>query len=74
MFENAAAAAAAHDNRESFRDANRFLASFRSASGEWSNQRFLDSVRELASYSLINVDADGHAYSIHPLVHTWARC
>ena len=75
MFENAAAApaGAAHDNRESFRDASHFLANFRSASGEWSNQRFLDSVRELASYSLINVDADGHVYSIHPLVHTWAR-
>ena len=73
IFENAAGCAAANSKRKHFRDAIRFLAQFSSESGEWSNERFLDSVRELASYSLINVDRQAGTYSINPLVHTWAR-
>jgi hypothetical protein len=70
LFANAAAAV---DKQGSFRDATCFLANFRSDSGEWSNQMFLKSIRELASYSLINLDTEHETYSIHPLVHAWAR-
>jgi tetratricopeptide (TPR) repeat protein len=66
-------AAASEDTRDAFHDGIRFLANFRKESGEWSNQKFLNSIRELTAYSLINVDNDHHTYSIHPLVHAWAR-
>ena len=30
-------------------------------------------INELSSYSLINDDKEHNVYSIHPLVHAWAR-
>jgi hypothetical protein len=70
IFEKAAASGIA---RDAFHDGIRFLANFRTQSGEWSKQKFLNSIRELTAYSLINVDNEHHTYSIHPLVHAWAR-
>jgi hypothetical protein len=71
LFENAAATVV--DKQGSFCAATRLLDNFRSESGEWSNQMFLKNIRELTSYSLINIDTERQMYSIHPLTHTWAR-
>src|SRR5438477_460051 len=46
---------------------------FQTENGQWSNIKFLESIKELASYSLISIDTENQVYSIHPLVHTWAR-
>jgi hypothetical protein len=71
LFENAAAAVV--EEQEPFRDAFRFLASFRCENGDWSDDMFFNSIRELASYSLVNVDIERQTYSTNPLVHTWAQ-
>ena len=70
IFRNAAAA---NRSEESFRGAHRFLDNFRSQNGAWKHVKFLDHIKELASYSLINGDNEKHVYSIHPLVHAWVR-
>jgi hypothetical protein len=70
IFQNAAVADCP---RESLRDASRFLSNFKSENGEWSRLKFLDRTNELLSYSLLNVDTESAVYSIHPLVHAWAR-
>ena len=67
------AAAVANGPEESFKDANRFLSNFKTKNGEWSRLSFLDHTKDLLSYSLINLDTESHAYSMHPLVHAWAR-
>ena len=66
-------AAVANGPDESFEDANRFLSNFKSKNGEWSKLAFLSHTKDLLSYSLINLDTERHAYSMHPLVHSWAR-
>ena len=66
-------AAVANGPKESFEDANRFLSNFKTNSGEWSRLAFLNHTKDLLSYSLINLDTESHVYSIHPLVHAWAR-
>ena len=66
-------AAVANDLDESFEDANRFLSNFKTKNGEWSKLAFLSHTKDLLSYSLINLDTENHAYSMHPLVHAWAR-
>ena len=58
---------------ESFEDANRFLSNFKTKTGEWSKLAFLSHTKDLLSYSLVNLDTESHAYSMHPLVHAWAR-
>ena len=70
IFQNAAVA---NIPGESFDDANRFLSNFKTTTGEWSRLAFLDHTKDLLAYSLINLDAETHIYSIHPLVHAWAR-
>jgi hypothetical protein len=71
IFQNAAKA---HKIKSrSFKDANHYLRNFTSEGRVWSNLKFLGYIKELASYSLINVDPENHFYSIHPLVHAWAR-
>ena len=66
-------AAVANGPKESFEEANRFLSNFKTNSGEWSRLAFLNHTKDLLSYSLINLDTESHVYSIHPLVHAWAR-
>src|SRR5262245_44277657 len=39
----------------------------------WDSRRFMRMVREIQSYSLVNVDRVNETYSIHPLVHKWIR-
>ena len=70
IFQNAAVA-----NRlgDSFENANRFLSNFQTKTGEWSRLAFLNHTNDLLSYSLVNLDTESHAYSMHPLVHSWAR-
>ena len=66
-------AAVANGRDESFEDANRFLSNFKTNNGKWSKLAFLSHTKDLLSYSLVNLDTERHAYSIHPLVHAWAR-
>ena len=70
IFQNAAVA-----NRlgDSFENANRFLSNFKTKTGEWSRLAFLNHTNDLLSYSLVNLDMESHAYSMHPLVCAWAR-
>ena len=70
IFQNAAVA-----NRfgDSFENTNRFLSNFKTKTGEWSRLAFLNHTNDLLSYSLVNLDTESHAYSMHPLVHEWAR-
>ena len=56
-----------------FQNANRFLSNFKTTTGGWSRLAFLNHTKDLLSYSLINLDTENHVYSIHPLVHAWAR-
>jgi tetratricopeptide (TPR) repeat protein len=56
-----------------FRDATDFLRMFQTTDGSWSDFRFHEIINELTSYSLINVGARNNEYSIHQLVHSWAR-
>ena len=70
IFENAAVA---NISGGAFEDANRFLSNFKTRTGEWSRLAFLNHTKDLLSYSLINLDTENHIYSIHPLVHAWAR-
>ena len=70
IFQNAAVA---DIPGESFDDAKRFLSNFKTPTGEWSRLTFLDHTKDLLDYSLINLDTDTNIYSIHPLVHAWAR-
>ena len=58
---------------DSFENANRFLSNFKTKTGEWSRLAFLNHTNDLLSYSLVNFDTESHAYSMHPLVHAWAR-
>ena len=66
-------AAVANGRDESFKHANRFLSNFKTKNGEWSKLAFLSHTKDLLSYSLVNLDTESHAYSMHPLVHAWAR-
>ena len=66
-------AAVADLSGESFLDAKRFLSNFKSHDGQWNQLTFLDHINGLLSYSLINLDAENRVYSIHPLLHAWAR-
>ena len=70
IFQNAAVT---NIQGESFDDANRFLSNFKTKTGQWSRLAFLDHTKDLLAYSLINLDTDTDVYSIHPLVHAWAR-
>jgi tetratricopeptide (TPR) repeat protein len=53
--------------------AKEFLSLFRSANGHWDHHKFLTVISEIRSYSLIEFDERNEIYSIHPLVHSWAR-
>ena len=69
IFQNAAVA----NVPGSFDDANRFLSNFKTKTGAWSTFAFLDNIKDLLAYSLVNLDTETYVYSIHPLVHAWAR-
>jgi tetratricopeptide (TPR) repeat protein len=56
-----------------FSNARIFLRMFQGTDGSWSDFRFREVINELTSYSLINVGARNNEYSIHQLVHSWAR-
>ena len=68
IFQNAAAG----KPRSSFKDAIGFLQHFQTTDGAWSDFQFHELINELASFSLININAENNIYSIHPLVHAWA--
>ena len=70
IFENAAVA---NIPGKSFDDGNRFLSNFKTETGEWSRLAFVDHIKNLLAYSLINLDTETDVYSIHPLVHAWSR-
>ena len=71
IFEKAGTAT--NDDTRAFQDATSVLRYFQDDDGTWNDFLFFDSVDELASYSLINVHTEDNVYSIHPLVHAWAR-
>ena len=50
-----------------------FLRIFLGAGGTWMNRAYNEIIHELTSYSLIRHDPGASAFSIHPLVHAWAR-
>jgi hypothetical protein len=41
--------------------------------GDWDSQTFEEGIRMLERYSFIQIDVSNNTYSIHPLVHSWAR-
>src|SRR6201996_1944067 len=42
-------------------------------SGKWSPHLFHRVIKELQSYSLLQFDSRNESYSMHPLVHEWAK-
>ncbi|KAF8606254.1 FabD/lysophospholipase-like protein, partial [Ceratobasidium sp. AG-I] len=50
-----------------------FLAAFALDGDHWDSQTFLGTMAEITNYSLISYDRLNRTYSIHPLVHLWAR-
>ncbi|KAH9888239.1 FabD/lysophospholipase-like protein [Xylariomycetidae sp. FL2044] len=42
-------------------------------SGKWIDSRYRSGLRVLESYSLIKRDASGKSFSMHALIHEWAR-
>ncbi|KAJ7064264.1 hypothetical protein C8F01DRAFT_1055058, partial [Mycena amicta] len=48
-----------------------FLAQFRSAESKWNSLVFGEMISDICDYSLMTFQND--AYSIHPLVHQWAK-
>ncbi|KAF8600038.1 TPR-like protein [Ceratobasidium sp. AG-I] len=50
-----------------------FLAAFTLDGDRWNSQAFRATMAELAKYSLISYDRLNCTYSVHPLVHLWAR-
>ncbi|KAJ7760873.1 hypothetical protein DFH07DRAFT_918494 [Mycena maculata] len=49
------------------------LSHFLGSCGSWDPLCLVDITNELRAYSLINLDAGKIVFSIHPLVHDWAR-
>ncbi|KAG8776165.1 hypothetical protein FRC12_001062 [Ceratobasidium sp. 428] len=49
------------------------LAHFHSDDQQWNKAAFLRSIDGLQAYSLVTFDTANKSYSIHPLVHQWAR-
>jgi tetratricopeptide (TPR) repeat protein len=66
-------ASSSQNHGDTFIDARKFLHMFQSTDGSWSDFRFREVINELTSYSLINIGARNNEYSIHQLVHAWAR-
>ncbi|KAG8734296.1 hypothetical protein FRC12_018566 [Ceratobasidium sp. 428] len=52
--------------------AERHLAVWSDAEGQWSELDFLPIISELLSLSLVKYDRINQTYSLHALVHTWA--
>jgi hypothetical protein len=50
-----------------------FLSTFQTAEGGWKDFEFHKVIGELGSYSLLSMNKERNVYSIHPLVHAWAR-
>jgi tetratricopeptide (TPR) repeat protein len=55
------------------RQAAQFLSTFQTVEGCWKDFEFYKVIAELGSYSLISMNKERNVYSIHPLVHAWAR-
>ena len=53
--------------------AKAFLGMFRTLDSSWDSLKFLETIMEIRSYSLIDSDSTNQTYSIHPLVHAWTR-
>ncbi|KAG8770277.1 hypothetical protein FRC12_004386 [Ceratobasidium sp. 428] len=49
------------------------LAHFHSDDQQWNKAAFLRSIDGLQAYSFVTFDTANKSYSIHPLVHQWAR-
>jgi tetratricopeptide (TPR) repeat protein len=66
-------ASSSRNRGNAFSAATDFLYMFKSTDGSWSDFRFREVINELTSYSLIKVSTRNNEYSIHQLVHAWAR-
>jgi tetratricopeptide (TPR) repeat protein len=66
-------ASSSRNRGNAFSAATRFLRMFKSTDGSWSDFQFHEVINELTSYSLIKVSTRNNEYSIHQLVHAWAR-
>ncbi|CAE7069845.1 unnamed protein product [Rhizoctonia solani] len=51
----------------------KYLLNFGNSEEDWVDDQFLDTINELASYSLIEYDERNRAYTINVLVQDWAR-
>ncbi|KAJ6459294.1 hypothetical protein C8R45DRAFT_1081506 [Mycena sanguinolenta] len=51
----------------------KFLSHFVGATGKWDSLSFLKVTNEIKAYSLLNLNPERKTFSIHPLVHSWAR-
>ncbi|KAJ7260249.1 hypothetical protein C8J57DRAFT_1471841 [Mycena rebaudengoi] len=58
---------------EQIKEPRAFLSHFLTADGMWDTLSFADMAAEVKEYSLINQDPNTGLFSIHPLVHSWAR-
>ncbi|KAJ6483209.1 P-loop containing nucleoside triphosphate hydrolase protein [Mycena sanguinolenta] len=54
-------------------NASDFLSHFLGPTGKWESFRFMQIINKIRAYSLINFNAEGKSFSIHPLVHNWSR-
>ncbi|CAE6447651.1 unnamed protein product [Rhizoctonia solani] len=50
----------------------KYLSSFQDTDESWADQRFVETISELAEYSLVEYDKKNEAYAIHVLVQDWA--
>ncbi|KAJ6483196.1 P-loop containing nucleoside triphosphate hydrolase protein [Mycena sanguinolenta] len=53
--------------------ASDFLSHFLGPAAKWDSFRFMRLTNKIRAYSLINFNAEGKSFSIHPLVHNWSR-
>jgi hypothetical protein len=58
---------------EAYLPVNEFLQTFQSADGEWDSFLFCDTLNEIMTFSLVDVDLENGVFSIHPLVHAWCH-
>ncbi|KAJ6511153.1 hypothetical protein C8R45DRAFT_1162667 [Mycena sanguinolenta] len=50
-----------------------FLSYFMGPTGKWNSLQFMEVIKEIKAYSLINYNTERNSFSIHPLVHSWSR-
>ncbi|KAJ6511062.1 hypothetical protein C8R45DRAFT_814430 [Mycena sanguinolenta] len=50
----------------------KFLSYFMGPTGKWNSLQFMEVIKEIKAYSLMNYNTDRNSFSIHLLVHSWS--